>query len=501
MEPPEERAMSDAKASNIAASSDSPTPTPGVTAPFTALLIAVLSFSLMQTMVVPALPDLQREFDASTTGISWVISSFLLTASVATALLGRVGDMFGKRRVLIASLTVFAVGTLLCAVANSLGLLIAARAVQGVGSAAFPLAFGIVREQFPRERVPVAIGMISSTFGIGFGIGLVIPGPIVDALSWHWIFWLGLVVIVLGILAVAAFIKESPNRSPGRIDWIGVVLLSGAVVALLLAISEGRSWGWGSAGVISLFVAAVVLGAVFVAAERRIQEPLIDIDLLRRPAVATSHVAALIIGFGMYGVFTLVPLLAQTPSQAGYGFGASVTEAGLFMVPMAVTMLFASPLVSRLGAAIGWKLPLVLACLIGLVGFVIYAGAHDSEWAMYVGSGVLGIGVGFAFAALANLVVSAVDPRQVGEATGINTIMRTIGGSLGAQIGASIVASKTVRGTPFPAESGYTTAFVMSAVALGVATLAALAGPGSLRKNAAASTGAAAPEPSGSPAR
>ncbi|MFD7465933.1 MFS transporter [Streptomyces tendae] len=452
----------------------------GTAAPFAALLLAVLSFSLMQTMVVPALPDLQREFDASTPAVSWVLSAFLLTASVATALLGRVGDMFGKRRVLIASLTVFAAGTLLAALSDSLALLITARAVQGVGSSAFPLAFGIVRDQFPRERVPVAIGLISSTFGIGFGVGLVIPGPIVDALDWHWIFWLGLVVILIGIAAVTAFIQESPVTSPGRIDWAGVVLLSAGVVALLLAISEGKSWGWTSGGIVGLFVAAVVLLAVFTYAESKVREPLIDLELLRRPAVLTSHITALIIGFGMYGAFTLVPLLAQTPSGAGYGFDASVTEAGLFMVPMAVTMLIASPLAGGIGAALGWKLPLVLACLIGVVGFVLYAGAHDTEWTMYVGSGVLGIGVGFAFAALANLVVSAVDRSQTGEATGINTIMRTIGGSLGAQIAASIVASETIPGTRVPAESGYTTAFVMSAIALGVATLAALAGPGRL---------------------
>ncbi|MFJ8703938.1 MFS transporter [Streptomyces ardesiacus] len=452
----------------------------GTAAPFAALLLAVLSFSLMQTMVVPALPDLQREFDASTTAVSWVLSAFLLTASVATALLGRVGDMFGKRRVLIASLAVFATGTLLAALSDSLALLIAARAVQGVGSAAFPLAFGIVRDQFPRERVPVAIGLISSTFGIGFGVGLVIPGPIVDALGWHWIFWLGLVVILLGIAAVTAFIQESSVTSPGRIDWSGVVLLSAGIVALLLAISEGKSWGWTSGGIVGLFVAAVVLLAVFTYAESKVREPLIDLELLRRPAVLTSHITALIIGFGMYGAFTLVPLLAQTPPKAGYGFDASVTEAGLFMVPMAVTMLIASPLAGGIGAALGWKLPLVLACLIGVVGFVVYAGAHDTEWTMYVGSGVLGIGVGFAFAALANLVVSAVDRSQTGEATGINTIMRTIGGSLGAQVAASIVASETIPGTRVPAESGYTTAFVMSAIALGLATLAALAGPGKL---------------------
>jgi EmrB/QacA subfamily drug resistance transporter len=480
--------MTDAKTSPALPEEAPPATLADVAAPFTALLIAVLSFSLMQTMVVPVLPDLQRDLGAGTTGVSWVLSSFLITASVATPLLGRVGDMFGKRRVLLATLAVFALGTLLCAMSDSLGLLITSRAVQGIGSAAFPLAFGIVRDQFPGKHVPVAIGMISSTFGIGFGVGLVLPGPIVDTFNWRWVFWLGLFVIVLGLLAVAAFVRESDSRSPGRIDWAGGALLSGAVVALLLPISQGKAWGWSSPAVIGLFVAAVVLGVVFVAVERRVPAPMVDIDLLRHPAVATSHVASLIIGFGIYGAFTLVPLLARTPPEVGFGFGSTVTESGLFMVPMAVTMLIASPLTGRIGAAVGFKLPLVLACLIGVVGFAIYAAGLESKWALYVGSGVLGIGVGLAYAALANLVVAAVDARQVGEATGINTIMRTVGSSLGAQVAASILASQTVPGTAIPAESGYTTTFVMSAVALGAAALAALAGPGSLRRTAASGT-------------
>lgn len=452
-----------------------------VAGPFTALLIAVLSFSLMQTMVVPALPDLQREFHTTTTTVAWALSAFLLTASVATGL-GRLGDMFGKRRLLLASLVVFAAGTLLAAVSTSIGMLIAARAIQGLGSATSPLAFGIVRDEFPRGRVPVAISLISATFGIGFGVGLVIPGLIVDTLGWRWIFWLGLAVIVAGIAAVWAFVRESPVRSPGRIDWIGAALLSGGLVALLLAVSQGRGWGWGSAAIIGLFAGAAVLLVAFVAVEARIRQPLIDIRLLRRRAILTANVAALLIGFGMYGAFTLVPLFVQTPARFGYGFGASVTEGGLFMVPMAVTMLFASPLAGRLGARVGFKLPLVLACAIGAAGFVLYAVAHHQEWTLYVSAAVLGVGVGFAFAALANLVVHAVDPRQTGEATGINTIMRTIGGTLGAQIAATIVTSDQIAATSIPAESGYTAAFVMSAIAMGLATLAALAGPGGLRR-------------------
>ncbi|MEV4758533.1 MFS transporter [Micromonospora sp. NPDC049559] len=434
----------------------------------------------MQTMVVPALPDLRQQFGVSTTAVSWVLSAFLLTSAVATGVLGRLGDMFGRRRLLLASLAIFAVGTLLAALSTSIGTLIAARAIQGVGSATFPLAFGIVRDQFPRERVPVAIGLISSTFGIGFAAGLVVPGLIVDALSWQWIFWVGLAVILAALVAVWVFIPESAVRSPGRIDWAGAVLLGGGLVALLLAISEGRTWGWGSAGTLGLLGGAVALLVAFVLVESRLDRPLIDVALLRRRAVLTSHAAALIVGFGMYGAFTMVPALVETPTTAGYGFGASVTEAGLFMVPMAITMLFASPLAGRLGARTGFKLPLVLACVVGAAGFVLFAAAHDHEWTIYLGAAVLGVGVGFAFAALANLVVNAVDARQTGEATGVNTIMRTVGGTLGAQIAATIVASHQVTGLPVPAEVGYTQAFVMSAAAMGVAALAALAGPGHL---------------------
>lgn len=463
----------------------------GIAAPFTALLIVVLSFSLMQTMVVPALPDLQREFETTTTTVSWVLSAFLLTASVATGLLGRLGDMFGKRRMLLASMAVFAAGTLLAALSGSIGALIAARAIQGLGAATFPLAFAIVRDTFPRERMPVAISWISATFGIGFGIGLVAPGLIVDALGWRWIFWLGLAVIVAGMAAVWAFVRESAVRSPGRIDWIGAALLSGGLMALLLAISEGRSWGWSSAATIGLFTGAALLLVAFVAFEARIEQPLIDVYLLRGRAILTANVATLIIGFGMYGAFTLVPLFVQVPPEAGYGFGASVTESGLFMVPMAVTMLFASPLAGRIGVRAGFKLPLVLAGVIGAMGFVLYAAAHDQEWTLYVSAAVLGVGVGFAFAALPNLVVDAVDPRQTGEATGINTIMRTIGGTFGAQIAATIVTSEQIAGTSIPAESGYTTAFAMSAIAMGLAALAALAGPSRSTKGdmAAASPG------------
>jgi EmrB/QacA subfamily drug resistance transporter len=404
----------------------------GVAGAFSALLVAVLGFSLLQTMVAPALPALQRDLSTTTTGVSWVLSAFLLTASVATPVVGKLGDMFGKRRLLLASLAVSALGTLVAALSDSIGLLIVARAIQGIAAGAFPLGFGIVRDEFPPERVPTAIGLISATLGIGGGIGLPLAGVIVDRLGWHWIFWLGLVLALVAIAAVWAFVRESPVRSPGRVDWTGAALVSGGLVALLLAISEGRGWGWGSPRILALLAAAVVLLGALVAVETRVRQPLIDMRLLRRRAVLTPNIAALIIGFGMFGAFTLLPLFVETPARFGYGFGASVTQAGLFLLPAAAMMVMASPLAGRIGARGGYKALLALGSLFGAASFVLLAVARDERWMVYLSSAVLGVGIGLAYATLANLVVEAVDQRQTGEATGVNTIMRTIGGSLGA---------------------------------------------------------------------
>ncbi|HWD62027.1 MAG TPA: MFS transporter [Humibacter sp.] len=451
---------------------------PGSTRVFAALLLAVLSFSLLQTMVVPALPDFQREFAASPTTTAWIVSSFLLTSSVGTIVIGRLGDLFGKRLLLIVSLGILAAGTVLAALAGTVGVLIAARAVQGLGAGTFPLAFGIVRDRLPRHRVPVAIGTISAVFGIGFGVGLVVPGPITDALGWPWLFWTSLVVILLALAGTLAFIPRDgrSERRRVRIDWAGALLLSVALVALLLVIGQFRSWPVGV--VVTVLVVAVLAFVGFVALELRMASPLVDLRVQRRPALVTANLTALIIGFGMYGAFTLVPQFVQTPSSAGYGFSATVTESGLYLLPMAVTMLFAGPIGGRLGSRIGFTPTLLVACLIGAVGFGFFAAGHSEAWAIVVGSGILGIGIGFAFSALANVVVAAVDPHETGEATGVNTIVRTIGGSLGAQVAVAIVTSEVIAGSGLPAVGGYTVAFTVSAVALVVA--AGVAGAGML---------------------
>ncbi|MCB0865102.1 MAG: MFS transporter [Solirubrobacterales bacterium] len=441
------------------------------------LVTGALAYALSQTLVAPALPDIQRELHTSTTAVTYVLTAYLLSASIATPILGRLGDMFGKERVLVATLSVFAVGSLVAALSHSIEMLIAGRAIQGAAGAVFPLSFGIIRDEFPPERVPAGIGLISATFGIGGGAGLVLSGLIVDHLSYEWIFWLGLVVVAVAIVATRLFVPESPVKSPAKIDWGGAGLLAAGLVALLVGISEGNSWGWGSARILALFVAAAIILVIWVRFESRRDEPLVDIEMMRRRPVWTTNLTGLLIGFGMFGSFILIPQFVQMPESAGYGFGASVTQAGLFLLPSAGMMLFAGPMAGFLGSRFGSKLPLLIGTVVVGLSFVFLTVAHDERWMIYVASAMLGIGIGFSFAAMANLIVEAVDQTETGVATGINTIMRTIGGALGGQIAASVVAAEVGAGG-LPAESGFTTAFLISACAIALAAVCAALVPG-----------------------
>ncbi len=213
----------------------------GVT--FATLAVAAISYALLQSLVAPALPDIQHDLNASTTGATWILTAYLLSACVATPIVGRLGDMFGKKKMLVITLWVLALGTLMAALSSTIALMILARVVQGIGGAVFPLAFSIIRDEFPRERIAQGIAMISALVGIGGGLGIILAGPIVQNLNYHWLFWLPLLAIVPAAIVTMWMIPESPIRSPGRIDWIGGVLLAGWLVALLVAVSEGTGLG------------------------------------------------------------------------------------------------------------------------------------------------------------------------------------------------------------------------------------------------------------------
>ncbi len=443
---------------------------------FAALALSAATFAVLQSLVAPALPEIQRDLHASATSVTWVLTAYLLSASILTPIVGRLGDMFGKERTLIYSLGILGAGTLLAALASDINVLIVARVIQGGGGAIFPLSFGIIRDEFPRERVATGIALISAILGIGAGLGIVLAGPIVDALSYHWLFWFPFFLVVVATVATVFFVPESPIKAPGHVNWAGAALLSAWLVCLLVGISEGSSWGWDDTRILGLFAAAAVLLVLWIRNEQRAAEPLVDMAMMRVRGVWTVNAAAFLVGAGMYSSFVLIPLFTETPRSAGYGFDASVTGAGLFLLPSTVAMLVVSPLAGRLANRVGSRVPLLLGSLSTCLAFVFLAVAHSRPWEFYVGTALLGIGIGLAFASLANLIVEAVPPEQTGVATGMNTVMRTVGGSVGSQIAASVIAA-TVVGHALPTEHGFTIAFVVAAGACALAALASLAVP------------------------
>jgi EmrB/QacA subfamily drug resistance transporter len=446
------------------------------------LALGGAAYALLQSLVVPALPVLQHDLHTSTSGVTWVFTSYLLAASVATPIAGRLGDMYGKKRVLVVTLSGLAAGSLLAAVVTALPLMIVARTIQGLGGAIFPLAFGIIRDVFPRERVAGAIALVSGILGIGGGLGIVLAGPILQHLSYHWLFWIPLAVTAVAAAAAFVFIPESTIREPGNIHWLGGVLLSAWLVALLVAVSEGSAWGWGSAKTIGLVVASGLFAAAWVTAETRSRHPLVDMRMMRLSGVWTTNAAALLIGFGMYSAFILIPQFVQTPTSTGYGFGASVSQAGLFLVPTTIALLITSPISGRLSNVVGSKVPLVVGTIVTALAFVVLAIA-GSRWEIYLASTLVGIGVGLAFASMANLIVEAVPPGQTGVATGMNTIVRTIGGAIGAVVAASVLAAH-VLASGEPTKGGYAITFWICAAVLLVGVLASLAVPGRGRRQA-----------------
>jgi len=340
------------------------------------LFFSALAFAFAQTMVVPALPEMQRQYNTSATTVTFVLTAFLLTSAVATPILGRLGDMFGKERLLVIVLTVFGIGSVVSANASSIEVVIAGRAIQGVAGAVFPLSFGIIRDEFPREKVSTAIGTISATFGVGGGIGIVASGLIIDNIGLEWIFWVSAAVIAVATVSTHFFVPESPVKSPARIDWAGGLMMTTSLGAMLIAVSEGNTWGWGSPGVIGLLALSVVVAIFWVRFESRVPEPMVDIRVMRRRAVWTTNLVAFLVGFGMFGSFMLIPQLVQLTTSSGVGFGASATQSGLYMLPSSIFMLMAGPLAGWLGSRFGSRLPL----RIGTVRSASASASHSHRW-------------------------------------------------------------------------------------------------------------------------
>jgi EmrB/QacA subfamily drug resistance transporter len=446
---------------------------PGVT--LAVLSTAGLAYAVLSSSVLPALPTIQHSLHTSETGVAWLLTGYLLSASVGTAILGRLGDIYGKEKILLWTLVVLAGGTLLSAVAQSLAVLIAARVIQGVGGGIFPLAFGIIRDEFPREKVASSIGFMSAILGIGAGVGIVSGGLLVEHLGWHWLFWIPLAVILASAVFTWRFVPESPVRVPNRINWPAAALMTIGITTVLIAVSETTEWGWISTKTLGLLAAGLAVCVAWVAVEVRSSEPLIDMEMMRIRGVWTTNLTAFLIGAGMYSSFIIYPQFAQLPKSTGFGFGASIVVSGLYLLPSTIGMFLVGFAAGPIAARFGSRAALIAGSAITAAAFGLLAAAHTHPYDMLVSAGLLGVGVGLAFAALGNLIVHAVPAHQTGVAGGMNTVMRTIGGALGGQLTATLISTH-VRNN-LPTVTGFSQGFLMSTGFLIVCVLAALLVP------------------------
>jgi EmrB/QacA subfamily drug resistance transporter len=443
---------------------------------FAVLTAGITAYSLLQSLVTPVLPTIQSELHTSQSTVTWVLTAYLLSASVFTPIMGRVGDMIGKKRVFVAALIALSLGALLAALAPNIIVLIIARVIQGIGGGVLPLAFGIIRDEFPREKVSGAVGTIASLTAAGAGAGVVLAGPIVNALDYRWLFWLPMILTAASAVAAYLLVPESPSRTPGRISLLPAVLMSGWLVALLVAFSKAPDWGWGSGKVIVLLVVAFGVALAWIQVEKRSARPLIDMTMMRLPVVWTNNLIALLLGVAMYAFFAFVPEFVQTPSSTGYGFGASVTRSGLIVLPQTLTMFLAGLITARLARRIGGRAVVMLGLLVSLGAMALLTFAHSESGELYLATAIMGVGFGFAFSAMSSLIVSAVPPAQTGVASGMNANIRTVGGSIGAALMASVVTAD-LRPDGLPEEAGYTHGFAMLGVALVIAAFAVLLMP------------------------
>jgi EmrB/QacA subfamily drug resistance transporter len=438
------------------------------------LSIGALAYAVLSSAVIPALPLMQRSLHTSETGVTWLLTGFLLSASVGTAIIGKLGDLYGKQRMLVWTLLVLAAGTLLAAVAGSLLLVIAGRVIQGVAGGIFPLAFSIMRDEFPAEKVPGSIGLMSSILGVGGGGGLVIGGLIAEHLSWHWLFWAPLIPMVIAAACTWRFIPESQVRSAGRVNWLSAALMSAGMCCVLIAIAQTTAWGWGSIKTLSLLAAGFAVCAVWIVAELRSAHPLIDMTLMATRGVWATNLAAFLLGAGMYAAFLLLPQFAQLPRVTGFGYDASVVVAGLYLLPCALGMGLLGSVAGRVERRFSSRHALIAGSAVSAVacGWLALASRPAD---MLICSALLGVGIGLAFAALGNLIVQAVPPDQTGVASGMNTVVRTLGGAVGGQIAATLVVDHTTG--LLPRLAGFTDSFALSALLLLICVLAGLLVP------------------------
>ncbi|MFD3451918.1 MFS transporter [Streptomyces sp. NPDC058691] len=451
----------------------------------TAAVVPVLAFAgivvaVMQTLLVPVIKDLPQLLHTAPSNATWVLTSTLLSGAVATPIMGRLGDLYGKRRLLITSLAIMVVGAVISAVTSDLLTMIVGRTLQGFAMGAIPLGIGLMRDMLPRERLGSAMALMSSSIGVGGGLALPGAALIAQHTDWHALFYAAAALGVLAIALTLIVVPESPMRAKGSFDLPGAIGLAIGLVLFLLPITKGSDWGWSSGTTLGLFGAAVVILLLWGLMELRLKAPLVDLRTTARREVLLTNLASIMVGVSFYVVSLVLPQLLQLPAATGYGLGQSMVVAGLCVAPLGLTMMLTAPVYARLSARFGPKVTLIIGMLIIGLGYGGGLGLMSAAWQTVITAVVLGAGIGLAYSSLPALIVGAVPASETGAANGLNTLMRSIGTSVSSAVIGMVLANTAdhANGLAIPTMHGFRVSFLIATGAVAIGVLLALGLPG-----------------------
>ncbi|RSN44364.1 MFS transporter [Streptomyces sp. WAC 04229] len=435
------------------------------------LALAGIVVSLMQTLVIPIVPELPKLLDAPASDAAWAVTATLLAAAVATPVVGRLGDMAGKRRMLLLSLVLLIAGSAICGLSDTLVPMVVGRAMQGLSAAVIPLGISIMRDELPAERLAGATALMSASLGVGGALGLPAAALIADNLDWHMLFWVSGALGAVALVLVLALVPESAVRTGGRFDVPGAIGMAAGLVCLLLAISKGADWGWSSGTTLGLFAAAAVILLVWGRWELRTPRPLVDLRTTARRQVLFTNLASIAVGFSMFAMSLVLPQLLQLPEATGYGLGRSLLTAGLVMAPSGLVMMAFAPVSAKVSKTRGPKVTLMIGALIVAGGYGLNIVLMSEVWHLVLVSCVIGAGIGFTYGAMPALIMGAVPASETAAANSLNTLMRSIGTSVASAIAGVILAQMTVTlgGFALPSENAFK---VVMGIGAGAAVLA-----------------------------
>ncbi|MFD6676245.1 MFS transporter [Rhodococcus zopfii] len=426
---------------------------------FPILAVGAVFQAIMQTVMVPLLPSMPALTGASVTAVSWLLTTTLLVGAIMTPIFGRLADMIGKKRMLVTAFALMTLGSLICALTSNIGLLIVARGLQGAGAAVLPIGMSILRDELPRERVDRAVAVLSATLGIGTAVGIPFAATIVEFADWHVLFWVT-TAIGAGVLAAAVvFIRESRTRTGGRFDAVGAVGLTGALVCLLVPITQGGTWGWTSPAVLTMFTTAVVLFLLWGLQQLRNGNPLVDLRVSAKRTVLAPHLVALVVGFAFYGNTLITTQLLQASPENGAGYGLTILQAALCQLPASFAMMIFALVAARVSDRFGARAAMFAGALFLIAGYAVHAVPDKPVWTVVTAVFIAAIGTTFVYCTLPLLILGAVPASQNAAANGVNVLLRTVGSTVCSAAVASILAAYTLSGGVSAA--GFTLAYLV----------------------------------------